>query len=93
MHAFSFVAPSQNAYEAAGAAGSQGCGQLDDGAEPVSGKVAPESAGAVGQPSAAAASLQGEVACLRNAMLSKLLDAEEKLRAAAAEHEATSRCA
>jgi hypothetical protein len=33
------------------------------------------------------------VACLRNAMLSKLLDAEEKLRAATAEHEATSRCA
>ncbi|KAF6262378.1 HEC/Ndc80p family-domain-containing protein [Scenedesmus sp. NREL 46B-D3] len=35
--------------------------------------------------------IKGEVACLRNAMLSKLLDAEEKLRAAAAEHEATSR--
>jgi hypothetical protein len=35
--------------------------------------------------------VQGEVACLRNAMLSKLLDAEEKLRAATAEHEASSR--
>lgn len=35
--------------------------------------------------------IKGEVSCLRNAMLSKLLDAEEKLRAATAEHEATSR--
>jgi hypothetical protein len=35
--------------------------------------------------------VQGEVSCLRNAMLSKLLDAEEKLRAATAEHEAASR--